>query len=102
MHQEPAPPPGTPEDGAGLPTNRKATYSVIFGALAFVCAFLSPFFAFVLAVPSLTCGIHARREIAAAKGSMTGDLTAVIGLTTGATTLALVAASYALSPLMPG
>jgi hypothetical protein len=80
--------------GVDLPTSRKAIYSVIFGGAAFACAFLSPFFAFVLAVPALTCGVHARREISASKGAEGGDMAAVIGLTMGATTLGLVVISW--------
>lgn len=102
MSPEPAQPSGTPEGGAGLPTNRKATYSVIFGAAAFPCAFLSPFFAFVLAVPAVTCGLHARREISESKGTEGGDMTAIVGLTFGATTAVLVVLSWLLSPLVTG
>ena len=97
MSPDPAPPSGTPEGGAGLPTNRKAIFSVLFGAVAFPCAFVSPFLAFVLAVPSITCGVHARREIQASKGGEDGDLIAIIGLTFGATTAVLAILSSLLS-----
>ena len=40
-----------------------------------------------MGVPSVTCGIFARREIADSKGTEGGDMTAIIGLTIGATTL---------------
>lgn len=66
--------------------------------MAFACAFLSPFFAFVLAVPSVTCGVHARREISVAKGTEGGDMAPVIGLTMGATTLGLVVLAWLVSP----
>ena len=89
-----------PPDGrAALPINRKAIYSVIFGGAAFACAFLSPYFAFVLAVPSVTCGLHGWREIKASKGTEGGDMAAVVGLTMGATTLGLVVISWLVSPL---
>jgi hypothetical protein len=97
---EPAPPSGPPEGGAALPTNRKAILAVIFGAAAFTCAFINPFFAFVLAVPSVTCGVHARREIRDAKGTEGGDMTAVIGLTMGATTLGLLLLSSVTGDLL--
>lgn len=101
MTPDPAPPSGTPEDGAG-PTNRKATYSVVFGAVAFPCLFIHPFLAFVLAVPSVTSGLYARQEISASKGTEGGDLTAIVGLTVGATTIALVLLSWLMSPYFTG
>ncbi|MEV7396141.1 DUF4190 domain-containing protein [Aeromicrobium sp. NPDC092404] len=100
-HGEPDPSSGLPGDGAGLPTNRKAIYSVLYGAAAFPCAFLVPFLAAVLSVPAITCGVHARREIKESKGQEDGDLVAVIGLTIGATTLALVVLATVASPLLP-
>jgi len=92
-------PPDTPDGGPSLPTNRKAVYSVIFGAVAFPCAFVSPLLAFVLAVPSLTCGLHARLEIRDPNNAEGGDMTAIVGLTIGATTVALVVLSWLLSAL---
>lgn len=97
---EPDPSSGLPGDGAGLPTNRKAIYSVLYGAAAFPCAFLLPFLALVLSVPSITCGVHARREIQESRGTEGGDMTAVVGLTIGATTLGLVLLTYVASPLL--
>ena len=102
MSQEPAPPPGAPDGGAGVPTNHKAIASVILGAAAFPSLFIHPFLAFVLAVPSVTSGVYARREISASKGDEGGDMTAVVGLTIGATTLALVFLSWLLSPYVTG
>ncbi|VXC00411.1 DUF4190 domain-containing protein [Aeromicrobium sp. 9AM] len=90
------------DDGADLRTNRKAIYSVIFGAAAFPFTFFGDFFffAFMLGVPSVTCGIYARREIRDSKGTEDGDTTAIIGITIGATTVGLVILGY--SHLLPG
>lgn len=89
--------------GAPLPTNRKAILSVVFGALAFPSVlFISWFLAFILAVPSITCGVHARREIRASKGAEGGDTTAAVGLTIGATSLALVLLSRFVLPYVTG
>jgi hypothetical protein len=74
----------------------------MLGAAAFPCLFIHPFLAFVLAVPSVTSGVYARREISAAKGAEGGDMTAVVGLTIGATTIALVFVSWLLSPYVTG
>jgi hypothetical protein len=63
--------------------NRKAVLSVVCGVLAFACIYVSPFGGFVLSLPSLTSGVHARREIVAAKGQQTGDTLAVTGLMIG-------------------
>jgi hypothetical protein len=88
------------EPERSAPANRKAVYSVVFGALAFACSFLSGFGAFVLAVPALTTGVHARREIRASKGVQNGDLLAVAGLTMGATTIGLLLISWIVSPML--
>jgi hypothetical protein len=98
---DPAPSPDAPGGGAGLPTNRKAVISVVLGAVAFALVFLSGFAAFILAVPSVTTGIHARREIKAGHAGEGGDLLAVVGLTTGATTLGLLLVSWLLAPNLP-
>ncbi len=89
-------------DGPGLRSNPKAIYSVILGAVAFPWLFIYPFFAFALAVPSVTCGVFARREIREAKGAQGGDMTAVVGLTIGATTIALVILTWLISPYFTG
>ena len=102
MTHETAPPSGTPGGGAGLPTNRKAVCSVLFGAVAFACSFLSPFGAFVLAVPAVTTGIHGRREIKDSRGSEGGDMVAVIGLTIGLATMGLLLVSWMVTPLLQG
>lgn len=83
MTHEPVPPSDSSGDGTGLPTNHKAVYSLIFGVAAFVCLYVFTFGAFALGLPSITCGIHARREIAASRGNEAGDGTAVIGLIIG-------------------
>lgn len=89
--------------GAQRPTNRKAILSVVFGSIAFPCGlFVSWFLAFVLAVPSITCAVHARREIRASQGTEGGDSTAVVGLTIGATSLALAILSRLLFPYITG
>ncbi len=102
MSPDPAPSSGPPEGGAGLRTNPKAIYSVILGAVAFPWLFIYPFFAFALAVPSVTCGVFARREIREAKGTEGGDMTAVVGLTIGATTLAFVILTWVTSSYITG
>jgi hypothetical protein len=89
----------TDPDG-GLPTNRKAVYSLLLGVAAFPCALFVPFLGFVLAVPAVTTGVHGRREISAGHGAEGGDVNAVIGLTFGATTLALLLVSWLVEPLL--
>lgn len=69
--------------------NRKAIYSVVCGFAAFAVLWAFPFGAFVLGVPAVTAGVHARREIALGRNSERGDNLAVAGITAGATTLAL-------------
>jgi hypothetical protein len=86
-------PDGRPVPG-GPSVNRKALFSVGLGSAAFVCAFFSAFGGFVLAVPAVTCALHARREIKDAQGSNGEDMVAVIGLTMGATTLGLLLLSW--------
>ena len=102
MPTDPTPPSGPPEGGAGLRTNPKAIYSVILGAVAFPWLFIYPFFAFALAVPSVTCGVFARREIRDAKGTEGGDMAAVVGLTIGATTLVFVLITWVTSSYVAG
>jgi len=102
LSPDPVPPLGPPEGGAGPRTNTKAIYSVILGAVAFPWLFIYPFFAFALAVPSVTCGVFARREIRDAKGSQVGDMAAVVGLTIGATTLAFVLFTWVTSSYLTG
>lgn len=75
------PPAGVP---APVATNRKAVFSVVYGVCAFACIYVFPFGGIALGVPSLTTGIHARREIAASKGTQGGDSLAVFGLMIGA------------------
>ena len=84
------------------PTNPKAIYSVVLGAVAFPFLFVYPFMAFALAVPSITCGVYARKEIREAKGTEGGDMTAVIGLTIGTTTIVFVLLTWLMSPYFTG
>lgn len=86
------------DEGTSVPTNPKAVYSVVFGAVAFPCLFIYPFLAFAVAMPSVTCGVFARREIRDSKGAEGGDMTAVIGLTIGVTTIAFVILTWLMSP----
>lgn len=77
-------PPSEPSGGgSGTPTNRKAIASLLFGIAGFACLFVFPYGAFALGIPSLTTGIHARREIAESDGSEGGDGLAVYGLLIG-------------------
>lgn len=71
---EPAGPVGRPA------TNRKAVYSLLCGVVAFGCIYVTPFLGLMVAVPAVTSGVHARREIADALGTQGGDSIAVIGL----------------------
>ncbi|GAA3535018.1 hypothetical protein GCM10022234_34770 [Aeromicrobium panaciterrae] len=91
--------PGLPPDSAGgdaQRVNRKAVYSVVCGFAAFGVLWAFPFGAFVLGVPAVTAGVHARREIALGHGSERGDTLAVAGITAGATTIALMVISVLL------
>lgn len=87
MTWDPAP---DPEDRDDAPpaTHRFAIYSVVLGIGAFACLYVFPFGCLVLGVPSITTGVHARREIAASKGELGGDSLAVTGLMVGAAALA--------------
>ncbi len=80
-------------------TNRKAIYSVVCGVVAFACVYVTPFLGLLLAIPSITSGIHARREIAASKGEQTGDSAAVIGQMIGGGAL-VTAVLASLLPLL--
>lgn len=102
MSPDPVPPSGPPGGEAGPRTNPKAIYSVVLGAVAFPWLFIYPFFAFALAVPSVTCGVFARREIREAKGTQDGDMAAVVGLTIGATTLVFVLFTWLTSSYITG
>jgi hypothetical protein len=73
---------------------------VVLGVFAFPWLFIYPFFAFAFAVPSVTCGVFARREIREAHGTQGGDMTAVVGLTIGVTTLAFVVILWLTSPYL--
>lgn len=77
-------------------TNRKAVYSVVCGVLAFACIYLAPIGGLLIAVPSVTSGIHARREIATSEGLQRGDTIAVIGLMFGGGAIVTVALSWLL------
>lgn len=86
----------TPGDEVAGATHRFAVYSVVLGIGAFAALYVFPFGCLVLGVPSITTGVHARREIAASKGELTGDSTAVIGLTIGGAALVTGLLSYLL------
>lgn len=90
---------GLPASGSPLTTNRKAVYSVLFGVCAFACIYVFPFGGFALGIPSLTTGIHARREIAASQGTQGGDSLATIGLMIGGGAIITVILSWLL-PLL--
>jgi hypothetical protein len=83
-----------PEGDRGLPVNRRAVYSILFGATAFLSTFFVPFLPFVLGVCAVTTGVHGRREIALSRGEEGGDMLAIVGITTGATTLGLLLLSF--------
>lgn len=89
MTPEPVPP-SNPRDGDRLPVNRKAIFSLVCGFSAFLVLWVFPFGAFVLGVPSVTTGIHGRREIALSRGEEGGDIIAIAGLTAGGMTLFLL------------
>jgi hypothetical protein len=88
--------PGVPDPvPAGPPgTHRKAVVSVAYGVLAFAVIYVFPIGGLVLGVPSVTTGVHARREIAASKGALTGDSIAVIGIMVGAAAIVTVLLSW--------
>lgn len=91
---------GTEPSDDMVPTpHRFATYSVALGIGAFACLFFFPFGCLVLGVPSITTGVHARREIAASRGQLTGDSTAVTGLIIGGAALVTGLASFLLTLL---
>ena len=90
------PDPGDLEPGV---TNRKAVYSLVCGILAFACIYVTPFLGLLVAIPSITSGIHARREIALSKGEQTGDSTAVIGLMVGGGAFATVTLAWLVSEI---
>lgn len=83
-------------------THRYAIYSVLLGVGAFVSLYAFPFGCLVLGVPSVTTALHARREIAASRGELTGDSTAVIGLTIGGAALVTGLVSWLLGVAMTG
>ncbi|WP_456698152.1 hypothetical protein [Aeromicrobium sp. P5_D10] len=88
----------TESPGADSPApHRFAAYSVALGVGAFACLFFFPFGCLVLGVPAITTGVHARREIAASRGELTGDEVAVIGLIIGGAALLTGLVSFLLS-----
>lgn len=96
---DPSLPSAAPDGSDGTVLNRKAVHSVVCGVLAFASLYVFMFGALVLSFPALTSGIHARREIAAAKGRETGDSVAVIGLMIGAGALVTYVVSTVLDQL---
>lgn len=87
MTWDSAPEPDDRDDDVVPATHRFAVYSVGLGIGAFVCLYFFPFGCLVLGVPSITTGVHARREIAASRGELTGDSVAVTGLMIGGAAL---------------
>lgn len=77
-------------------TSRKAVLSIVYGVCAFAAIYLFPVGGLVLGIPSITTGVHARREIAASKGAQTGDSLAVIGLMIGGGAIVTVLLSWAM------
>jgi hypothetical protein len=75
-------------------TNRKAVFSIVYGVCAFAVIYLFPLGGLVLGVPSITSGVHARREIAASHGEQTGDSIAVYGLMIGGGAIVTVVLSF--------
>jgi hypothetical protein len=95
------PPTGPSTGPAGTPpvTNRKAVVSVVYGVCAFAVIYVVPIGGLVLGVPAITSGVHARREIAEARGAECGDMLAFCGLTIGAGAIVTVVLSW-LVPLL--
>ena len=90
----------TPDhSGADLPTNRKATYSLLLGIAAFACVYLFTFGAFALGVPAITTGVHAKREIAASRGTEGGDGIAGIGLIVGGAAIVVAVLTFVIGAL---
>jgi hypothetical protein len=95
-------PPASPSTSSSATppvTNRKAIVSVVYGVCAFAVIYVVPLGGLVLGVPAITSGVHARREIAAARGAQSGDLLAFCGLTIGAGAIVTVVLSW-LVPLL--
>lgn len=93
--------PEVPSPGPVGPTtvNRKAVYGLVCGVVAFACIYVTPFLGLLIGIPSVTSGIHARREIAASKGEQTGDTLAVIGLMIGGGAIVTVILAWLLPQL---
>ncbi|MBC7631004.1 DUF4190 domain-containing protein [Aeromicrobium sp.] len=96
MTPEPVPP---DDDGTGRPTNRKATYSLLFGIAAFACVSVFTFGGFALGIPAITTGIHARREIALSRGAEGGDNIAGIGLIVGGAAIVVAIITFGIDAL---
>jgi hypothetical protein len=79
--------------------NRKAVYSVVCGVVAFAAIYVTPFLGLLLALPAVTSAVHARREIAASRGTQTGDTVAFTGLLVGGGAIVTVVLQGAL-PLL--
>ncbi|MET0928948.1 MAG: hypothetical protein ABWX74_05490 [Aeromicrobium sp.] len=71
--------------------------SIVYGVCAFAAIYLIPVGGIVLGVPSITTGVHARREIAASKGGQTGDSLAAIGLMIGGGAIVTVLLSWVIT-----
>ena len=95
--------PERPEAGPTDPValNRKAVFSIVCGIVAFALIYVEPVGGLLVAVPSITSGLHARREIVAAHGLQSGDSAAVIGLMIGGGAIVTVVLSWLL-PVVTG
>lgn len=102
MTGEPLPSSNHSGDGNGLPTNRKAIISVVFGVAGFLCLYAFPFGAFALGLPAITTGIHARREIVESGGTERGDGLAAAGLIVGGAAMFFAAVSFVLYVVLDG
>lgn len=91
-------PPDSSDGGVGA-VNRRAVISLLLGLGALAFFFVFELGTFVLGLPAITLGIHARREIAGSAGTESGESLASSGVILGAGTIALAIASFLLDVL---
>lgn len=91
--------PSDPRPTTPPAVNRLAVLSIVYGVIAFAVIYVFPVGGLVLGVPSITTGVHARRQIIASKGAQTGDSLAVIGLMIGGGAIVTVLLSWAITLL---
>lgn len=101
MNPESSPVPGT-GDADGPAMNRKALFSILFGVAGFAILFAFPYGGFVLGLPAITTGIHARREIVEAQGRETGDGLAVCGLIIGGAAIVVAVITFGMDAFLGG